>query len=206
MQFFDNIIAIIHIFLLIWGGLTLIGLIIYITGYADSWEKGLITAISGWWKSFYEYLTGIDSSQMTVNVSLLLSPAEQKELLRRFQNHPFDTPAFYAPPTRANDCLWIDVKADGLIEKYKALERSQLQEMAVNTIQNFYFEIRDMVAVPVYIKILASDRLYFAIPLSAASQKMLERQDLARTPTASKKIPPMIVEDIEIDLHNEREK
>ena len=69
-----------------------------------------------------------------------------------------------------------EIGAVGLTTAYKNLTTADLKEIAIRTIQNFYFETRGIVP-PVYIKVATEKRLYFAIPLCAEGEAFLKKQE-----------------------------
>ena len=146
---------------------------------ADSWEDSIRIMITSIYKFFYEGITGVDIQNSIANTSLILVDREILNLVKSFENHPYDTPtlALYVP--NQNGVLWVDMHAIKLASTYKDLSFTELSNMAFHIVQNYYMETRG-INVNVYIKIATPTRLYFAIPLSVEGNRFLEKQHTCR--------------------------
>ena len=146
---------------------------------ADSWEDSIRIMITSVCKFFYEGITGVDIQNSIANTSLILVDREILDLVKSFENHPYDTPtlALYVP--NQNGVLWVDIHAIKLTSTYKDLSFTELSNMAFHIVQNYYMETRG-INVNVYIKIATPTRLYFAIPLSVEGNRFLEKQHKCR--------------------------
>lgn len=157
--------------------LSIIGYAVYKSesSSADTWEKGIISALTFGFNALYEEFTGQRIPAKIVDSALILTNQEALELTRRFANHPYDTPRLESYTPNANGILWCDIRAVRPTPQYSDLTYREKQEMAFNTIQTFYMEVRNT-QVEIDLKIVSPTRLYFAIPLSEEGKAFLLKQ------------------------------
>ena len=173
-----------------WTCICILGYIFYKLQHLNSWTDGLtdvfntikeIMSIIG--KGFvsciqfcYTELTGKLPDDQIINPAFILTQKEAVDLANRFHGKPYDLPFSEDIKQYCNGILWLEIVAVGLTTAYKNLTTADLKEIAIRTIQNFYFETRGIVP-PVYIKVATEKRLYFAIPLCAEGEAFLKKQE-----------------------------
>lgn len=124
----------------------------------------------------YTELTGKLPDGQIINPAFILTQKEAVDLANRFHGKPYNLPFSGDFQQNCNGILWMEIVAVGLTTAYKNLTTVDLKEIAIRTIQNFYFETRGIVP-PVYIKVATEKRLYFAIPLCAEREAFLKKQE-----------------------------
>ena len=174
----------------VWAGFCILGYMTYKLEKLDSWTDGLkmvFTVLKDIMSSIgkglvfciefcYTGFTGKLPDGQIINHAFILTQKEATDLTNRFHGKPYDLPFTEDIKQNCNGILWMEIVAVGLTTAYKNLTSVELKEVAIRTIQNFYFETRGIVP-PVYIKVATEKRLYFAIPLCAEGEAFLKKQD-----------------------------
>ena len=149
----------------------------------DSWEDGvkfmLQIAFSGI-KAIFRFvcreMEGKDLQDYEVNPALILADQETLELIDALNGHPYDTPALSSYIPDVNGVSWTDIKAVGLVERYKDITNEQIAQICRNIIETYFMKSRGC-QVKVYIKVATSTRLYFAVALSENGKRFLNNQE-----------------------------
>ena len=173
----NDIIGFLQTALSLWGLVSLAGFAVYKCKRADSWEDGTKAALTGGIKFIFAAFSGETDMESQINTSLCLTDAEVLDLVDCFENRPFDTPSLASPVEGKNGCIWIYIKANGFISTYRNTPIKQLRTMAESIVQRFYQRARNFTAVTVYVKIMASDGMLLAIPLSVSGERFLAEQE-----------------------------
>ena len=123
-----------------------------------------------------------------VNPALILADQETLELIDALNGHPYDTPALASYIPDVNGVSWTDIKAVGLVERYKDITNEQIAQICRNIIETYFMKSRGC-QVKVYIKVATSTRLYFAVALSEDGKRFLNSQEpSAAEPVSDRKI------------------
>ena len=149
----------------------------------ESWEDGvkfLIHITFCWIKAIFRFvyreLEGKDLQEYEVNPALILADQETLDLIDALNGHPYDTPALAGYIQNVNGISWTDVKAVGLVERYKDITNEQIAQICRNIIETYFMKSRGC-QVAVYIKVATPTRLYFAVALSEDGKRFLDRQE-----------------------------
>lgn len=148
-----------------------------------TWEDGVkdlihITfyGIKAICRFIYKELTGNDLQEYVVNPGLVLTNQETLELIGDLNGHPYDTPAWENYTPNINGISWTDVKAVGLVERYKDITNEQIATICRNIIETYFMKTRNDKPI-VYIKVATPTRLYFAVALSKDGKRFLDSQE-----------------------------
>ena len=114
-------------------------------------------------------------TDQTIDMTYMLTDQETLDLVDNLKDHPYDTPALASYIPNANGISWIDIKAVGLVGRYKDVTYEQTATICRNVIENYFMRTRGC-QVAVYIRVASPTRLYFAVPLSEAGKRFLDRQ------------------------------
>lgn len=117
-------------------------------------------------------------TDQTVDMTYMLTDQETLDLVDALKDHPYDTPALASYIPNANGISWIDIKAVGLVGRYKDVTYEQIATICRNVIENYFMKTRGC-QVAVYIRVASPTRLYFAVPLSEAGKRFLDRQEVS---------------------------
>ena len=110
------------------------------------------------------------------NQALILTNQETLEVVDALNGHPYDTPALASYISNVNGISWTDIKAVGLVERYKDITNEQIAQICRNIIETYFMKSRGC-QVAVYIKVATPTRLYFAVALSEDSKRFLDSQE-----------------------------
>ncbi len=171
---------ILYIIIAIWAIISISGFLVYkaeVASEVHSWEDGVKKVMTFVFEFVYEEILGKILPDKLINPALMCSNKEVLQLVERFSNHPYDTPALNSYIPNVNGIDWYDFAAVGLISKYKNLSNREIAKIADHIIQTFFMETRNC-KVPLFIKVAAPTRLYFAVALSENGRKFLEKQNL----------------------------
>lgn len=195
----------IEIIIMIWGVISFFGYIFYrflSNGKIPTWEDGIKEIFLAWGSalsSLYHFFSETIPPEKVINTAYLLTNNEEVELVKRFENHPFETPSLKERPIVANGIVWFDISAIGYISKYESLTYDEFSEMAMNTIQNFYYETRGLKA-NIQIKVASSKRLYFALAVSEEGRQFLRKQEENIENFEPIVIPEILEEEVDLFL------
>ena len=149
----------------------------------ESWEDGVkflihITfhGIKSIFRFVYREMEGKDLQDYEINPALILADQETLDLIDSLNSHPYDTPALVSYIPNVNGISWTDVKAVGLVERYKDITNEQIAQICRNIIETYFMKSRGC-QVAVYIKVATPTRLYFAVALSEDGKRFLDRQE-----------------------------
>ena len=115
-------------------------------------------------------------TDQTIDMTYMLTDQETLDLVDNLKDHPYDTPALASYIPNANGISWIDIKAVGLVGRYKDVTYEQTATICRNVIENYFMRTRGC-QVAVYIKVATSTRLYFAVALSENGKRFLNNQE-----------------------------
>lgn len=117
-------------------------------------------------------------TDQTVDMTYMLADQETLDLVDTLKDHPYDIPALASYIPNANGISWIDIKAVGLAGRYKDITYEQIITICQNVIETYFMKTRGCQAA-VYIRVASPKRLYFAVPLSEAGKRFLDRQEMS---------------------------
>lgn len=117
-------------------------------------------------------------TDQTADMTYMLTDREALDLVDTLKDQPYDVPALASYIPNANGISWIDVKAVGLVGRYKDVTYEQIATICRNVIENYFMKTRGC-QVAVYIRVASPTRLYFAVPLSEAGKRFLDRQEVS---------------------------
>lgn len=165
----------------IWTIISISGFLVYkaeVAADVHSWEDGIKKVLTFVFEFVYEDVLGKILPDKLVNPSLVCSNDEVLQLVEKLSNHPYDTPVLTSYIPNVNGIDWYDFAAVGLVPRYKNLSNREISKIADHIIQTFFMETRNC-KVPLFIKVAAPTRLYFAVALSENGRKFLEKQNLS---------------------------
>ena len=123
---------------------------------------------------FYS-ITGQTNPKKIINPAFMLSDCEVLALVKRLDGHPYDTPTLISYIPNSNGVSYYEIGAVGLVEKYKGLTVSELAQLILHVIRNFFMETRN-IQVWIYLIVVSPTRLRFAVALSEEGRRILELQ------------------------------
>lgn len=148
-----------------------------------SWEDGVkfmlhttFYGIKAIFRFIYREIEGKDLQEYIANQALILTNQETLEVVDALNGHPYDTPALASYISNVNGISWTDIKAVGLVERYKDITNEQIAQICRNIIETYFMKSRGC-QVAVYIKVATPTRLYFAVALSEDSKRFLDSQE-----------------------------
>lgn len=167
----------------------IIGLTIYVLGYADSWQeafrkmlKWLGAAISKTArfivkavKTLYRWGTEDETAAFQRNVSLILSPEEITALIARLTNHPYETPSLEGVGVDDAGIYSVVIGAVGFSQRYRELTSEQAIQITQRLVSEFLRECRGDIP-PFYVAFATPYRFLLHIPLSQYGFETLKRR------------------------------
>lgn len=185
------------------------GYICYKTRKADTWEEGVKKVFNTIYDFLYEGATGKSplSLDSIVDPRLCLSSEELLGLTKRLES-------VYEQLQLANGIVysegiaWFDYSAFRIEKNYKDLSLDDRKRLLSSIIRKYYQEIHGTLDIPLYIKICSEYRFHFAIGLTLAGIKYLDKQEAFttcneqdfRTEYSSKIIEEPVPEDTDNDI------
>lgn len=185
---------------LVWAIICMLAFILYLCGFKNcqSWESCVKLLCTGLFTWIIEGLSGENPPRKAVNPALFLSNQEALTLVRRFDHRPFDSPALSGCHADTKNILWFDVAASGLVPSYQETDTATLRRLCENRIQTYFMETRET-QVPVFVRVLTPDRLYFAVPTSEEGRQHLIQTEAPGSPEKkTEALPAQMEEEVEI--------
>ncbi len=151
-------------------------------------------------KWVYEEATGNDWPGEEINREIILAKEEADRFTQLFEKYMYLAPVLWCESNTKGIFLG-QLTAIDYLERLQDLPVEQLKTMAVRIVQKGYMKVRGFTPT-VYILSISPQRLVFAIPLSEAGRKYLERmiqtlqerekiQKAAEQETLSEEVPPL---------------
>lgn len=161
----------------LWSIISLGGYVLYKCEFdsAKTWEDGIKLMTLGVFNFLYDFLSDKPRPETIVNTGLCLQNKEMINILKLFQNHPYETPTLMGYNPNDNGVMRFEISALGLMGKYDDMTNDMIREMCYNIIQNYFMETRECM-VEVYIIVATPQYLSVAIPLSGTGRKILMKQ------------------------------
>ena len=188
-----EIFNIIDVLAYIWTFISVTGFAIYkLDDNIETWEDGIKELLTHAVKSLFSSDEQQDDKRQ-INQTVYLSNEEVLDLVKQFDNHPFDTPSladFFIAP---DGVMQIFISSLGLIPKYVDMTNEDIREMAYKIIQNYYMDTRQC-QIPVYIGVATPKRLQIGIPLSQYAQAKVQKQ---QQNTLAPTITPQTIDTLE---------
>lgn len=129
-------------------------------------------------------------TDQTVDMTYMLTEQETLDLIDTLKDHPYDTPALASYIPNVKGISWIDLKAVGLVGRYKDITYEQITQICRNIIETYFMKTRGC-QVAIYIRVATPTRLYFAVPLSEAGKRFLDRQKVSAVESVSEPMQDM---------------